>query len=343
MGMFTKCIFTLFICTSCNSNDLEQEPAALLKTNSLTPENNHSIETTPPKTAAFFTPHITTVYTMDTITELATLVKYLRHTNPRGEIVIAYDWDNTISLENGSHSPLREGDLTSRVITDLFKIYFAQFFILTSRFEGEPVEDIISSAITNTRLMHNALPILKETSILNDPCYQYGFFPIENSDREAFFCKGVLFAGAKEGSYPVKGIALRQLADGQEFYISKARNSGRQRKLMVNFQFDHLIFVDNLIHNIRSAEAAFSNYTGRGKLHFIHYEQTITPVMPLLEAPFSNVTILNQDSNKDEEIKSTNQTPNSPNDELNLYNWFKHIEVLYEYILSLFKYVENDL
>lgn len=343
INAITKCLISVFICISCNSNELEKEPSLISKTDSLSSDNKHSLETTPPKKEPFFTPHKTTLYTMDSIIELATLVKYIRNRNPREEIVIVYDWDNTISLENGSCSPLREGDLTSRIIHELFKTYFAQFFILTSRFEGEPAQVIMSSAIANTHLMHNALPILKETSIMNDPCYQYGFFPIENSDREAFFCKGVLFAGAKEGTYPVKGKVLRQLADGQEFYISKAKNPGYQRKLMINFQFDHLIFVDNLIHNIRSAEAAFSDYTGRGKLHFIHYEQKINPVVPLSEVPFSNITSLNQDQEKTKETKKNDPEPKFPTNVLTLYNMYKHIEDLNEYLLCLFRYVENDI
>jgi len=86
-------------------------------------------------------PNKTIVYGMDSITELVNLVAHIQKTYPKGEIIIAYDWDNTISLENGSHLPFREGDITSKVINDLFKLYHTQFFVLTSRFEGRPAQD----------------------------------------------------------------------------------------------------------------------------------------------------------------------------------------------------------
>lgn len=249
-----------------------------------------------------------TMYSIDSIHDLIELVSFIRQKDPQGEIIIAYDWDNTISRENGSHLPFREKGLTARVIEQLFECYHAQFFILTARFMGEPAEKILIDACKNAKCMHDALPILGRTSIMNDHRFPYGFFPIADTNREAFFYKGVLFAGAEYNSPPVKGRALRQLAEGQEFFLSKSKDQNLTRKLTLNFEFDHLIFVDNHYPNVESAQKAFEDYAGKGKLYCVLYEQEKFPDSNelIIEDTSESYETDNEELTEEEEIEEKN-------------------------------------
>lgn len=203
-------------------------------------------------------------FSIECIAQLAGLVYLIRQEDPESKILIAYDWDRTISYENGSHYPFREGKLTKSVVEYLFNSYGALPFILTSRFEGEKSDEIFDSIIMNAALMKESLPIIRSTPVF-DPGMFWGEFKIQDTDRHAFLVPGIAFAGHNRGK-SVKGMALRQLAEGQT--VSSCDGITFDIKL----DFDHLIFVDDMLFHIKNGHQAFQDYKGKGKIYLVHYE-----------------------------------------------------------------------
>lgn len=258
IATFIKCInITLFIL--CASHAMDSPMEGTEKCNLVKKSDLHGVET----------------YEMSSILGLGELVKSKREKNPEAKILVALDWDNTVSLVDGTFFPLREGYLTQYIIYQIFGSYKAEPFILTSRCHGLGMAYAGFSASEASYKMHRQLPTLYKTKIFKE--WRVCNFSIPNKlDKssetlgEAMIFDGVLFAGSANLLRSAKGSAIAYLTDGAKIQ----HDNGAFTTLQLNY--DYLIFVDDLYLNIDDFALVFADRPDKSKITLVHYPQ-VTP------------------------------------------------------------------
>lgn len=175
------------------------------------------------------------------------------------DILVVMDWDNTISMMNGTSLPFREDVLTRKTIQNIIEHQF-QFMILTSRLAGNQltVQDEYGVRIDPANFsamlscLSNMMTALNMTipSIFKDAVYNYMFepnglrfgqhLPSSTPGLATLTYKNIVFAGAPDKS--VKGESLLHLLESDYFI--------HQPKL--------IIFIDNDLDHLESMFTAFS-------------------------------------------------------------------------------------
>lgn len=216
-----------------------------------------------------------------------------------GVIIIAFDWDNCISLVDSCNLPLRDplnpnnsyenGDGSS-VLTTFNEIneMGVPFFVITSRLKGYSIDNLIRTnnlfskshhtmysrrvhtieCIKNdVRAMHQAIPVLSPQSHSHplpglNPDEPNVIIHKKNGAPYAasIIFENVIFAGSHRPAYPSnKGYALIN-------YMALGI-------LPPATDFDYIIFVDNEFKHIKNAQTAFGEAGIRHKLIPVYYPQ----------------------------------------------------------------------
>jgi hypothetical protein len=180
------------------------------------------------------------------------------------EILVAFDWDNTLSKINGCSLPLREDSNTKEVVTKL-KQDNIPFIILTSRLGGEALfyqenDQLFLHKIIFERMMISVKNMLLALDMKAPPIFDesafYQFFleelngnisigqlsPSPNDKiAKTLIYQNVVFAGSSQQS--VKGDALTKIIDLQ----------------LLKHTPKSIIFIDNDLSHIEGMFQAFKN------------------------------------------------------------------------------------
>ncbi len=210
-------------------------------------------------------------YKIDNINAIYNLISDIRakEQNETPKILVAFDWDNTISMVDGCELPLREEN-TKEVIENLATHLNTKIFVLTSRLNGGNVDQVGKNSLIIAKRMHQALPILTQST----PLKGVGDFQIKDTNNYVLYDNGIVFAGSSDNdkscstSGSCKGKALAQLIDGVDI------QTGENEFKKVNLgEFDVLIFVDNDRGHLDAVQEAFAQRPDREKIHLIYYKQ----------------------------------------------------------------------
>lgn len=191
----------------------------------------------------------------------------------KGNLILAVDWDNCVSLTDGCDYPLRDplypyndsllnGD--GRAVHDTFKEVNARkipWFIITARLQGHSAIDLsyhksidtiyaktecFNNCIINaTDAMHEVLPELSKHQYLTPSTPELGRY-------NSITYNNIIFAGGTDnkGKVLMDNIKQRRFTD-----------------------FKYLVFIDNDYQNIVSVSDTFKDHDLRKKLITIYYHQ----------------------------------------------------------------------
>lgn len=233
------------------------------------------------------------IQTINHISQIVDIVDTLH-----GTIIIAFDWDNCISLVDGCNLPLRdpldpddprENGNGERVLEtfDALNQRRIKYFVITSRLKGLNIELIMGKTNLfgartpypyrrvralecikeHAMAFHEALPFLSK-DIHNNPIQ--GLNPPDPVIKEhrrdglryaySIIFENIIFAGSSSKTHRSnKGYALvHYMANGI---------------LPTADQFDHFIFVDNEMRHINNVISAFEEAGFQDKLIPIYYPQ----------------------------------------------------------------------
>ena len=162
--------------------------------------------------------------------KLENINQLLKHIPKEGKVLVASDWDNTISLIDGCVDPLRENQQTLEVIGKI-KDTGHPFLIVTSRMHGYSktnrrqgltvvkVKDELAKNLT--MLTATKIPSLEP---IFDPDKTKGLVELNNRKNKVIFNsvlidKNIMFAGSHT-DYEMKGPALTWIID-QDYLLTK--------------------------------------------------------------------------------------------------------------------------
>jgi hypothetical protein len=228
------------------------------------------------------------------ITELLPILTELSREN--SNVLIGFDWDNTVSLENGCNTPLREGDTTLDFFKQVNDLNIP-WFVLTARLRGD-------SLLEDT---YYTEPLYITFDLDDDDTQDFGEWislplapphteaPSVNDKKERRkrcvrkFVKGMHKAlppldnaSNIAGLYPTLPQAI-ETPDYQTIIIYKgivfagggkgiALNKLLDDNVLPN-DFDRFVFVDNDRGHVNSVIQAFTERGQREKLLAVHYNQ----------------------------------------------------------------------
>lgn len=180
--------------------------------------------------------------------------------------LIAFDWDNTITKDDGEDTEFREGEATKNLIVELQSRGFKPL-ILTNRLKGYGTTKLPESFNSKEEFtefvkeeliepMHKMGLELQKNSPFKESEGYLEFQPTDSENYIVIIFDSIVFSGSLEEGGSMKGWGLLSIID---------------QYLTTHPEVKYILFIDNDLYHLNAVKKAFESR--KEKVMLIHYPQ----------------------------------------------------------------------